>query len=92
MARTQVATFEVISTTPNPSTISDGRNKHSRGEADFLIENHGSIFGFTPLNANARIWLDENVQAESWQMVAVGGRNMKTQRISRMPRRIWRKR
>lgn len=36
-------------------------------EADFLIESHGSIFGFTPLNASARAWLDTHTNAEGWQ-------------------------
>lgn len=31
--------------------------------ADFLVENHGSIFTFTPQNEAAFDWADEHIQA-----------------------------
>ena len=34
---------------------------------DILIENHGSIILFRPLCRQAKRWLQDNAQAESWQ-------------------------
>lgn len=36
-------------------------------QADFIIDRSGSIIGITPMNQDAREWLDENVQSEGWQ-------------------------
>ena len=38
---------------------------------DFAVDNHGSIVTITPLTDAARDWLDEHVQAESWQWLGV---------------------
>lgn len=35
--------------------------------ADFLIENAGSVWMFTPLNDVAVEWTDENLKIEDWQ-------------------------
>ena len=35
--------------------------------ADFRIENHGSVWTFTPLNDDARHFLRVGVETESWQ-------------------------
>lgn len=35
--------------------------------ADFRVTNGGSMFLVHPLTQECRDWLDENVQAESWQ-------------------------
>lgn len=34
---------------------------------DVLVENHGTIFMFTPMTPAARAWVEEHVQLESWQ-------------------------
>ena len=34
---------------------------------DFCIIDSGSLVGFTPLNDNARQWMNDNVESESWQ-------------------------
>lgn len=34
---------------------------------DIQVENGGTLFLFRPLTDKAKQWLDENVQAESWQ-------------------------
>ena len=36
--------------------------------ADFHIQNEGSVFLFVPLNDTARVWVDESLAPESWQM------------------------
>jgi hypothetical protein len=36
-------------------------------EPDVLVENHGTIFLFTPMTERARTWVDEHVQLDSWQ-------------------------
>jgi hypothetical protein len=40
--------------------------------ADFDVADHGSIVTFTPLTDDARDWLNEHVQAESWQWLGAG--------------------
>ena len=35
--------------------------------ADVLVENHGSVFVFTPLTAAAREFVEEHVHLESYQ-------------------------
>jgi hypothetical protein len=37
--------------------------------ADVQVDNQGTIVAITPLSDAAREWLNENVQAESWQWV-----------------------
>lgn len=32
---------------------------------DYLVENHGTIFMFTPMNAKARKWLRAHVQEDA---------------------------
>ncbi len=34
---------------------------------DVEVSNEGSVVLFTPLTEDARAWIDENVQSESWQ-------------------------
>jgi hypothetical protein len=35
-------------------------------EADFAVENHGSILLFRPLTAKAEQWIEENVSSERY--------------------------
>ncbi len=37
--------------------------------ADVLVESHGTVALFTPMTADARQWIDENVHVESWQRI-----------------------
>ncbi len=36
---------------------------------DVIVHNGGSIFQFEPLTEAAKDWIEENVQAESWQFM-----------------------
>jgi hypothetical protein len=36
-------------------------------DTDFHVRNGGTVFAFTPLTTAASEWIEENVQAESWQ-------------------------
>ena len=36
---------------------------------DIKIDNEGSIIVITPLTSEARIWIDENCNIESWQWI-----------------------
>jgi len=40
---------------------------NTRAQADVVVENHGSLFAFTPVTAEARDWFSENVASEGWQ-------------------------
>lgn len=35
--------------------------------ADFIVENHGTVAMLTPMSPEAREWVDEHLQVEPWQ-------------------------
>jgi hypothetical protein len=37
--------------------------------ADFRINDQGSLVGFTPLSGAAQVFLEDQVEAESWQFL-----------------------
>lgn len=39
---------------------------------DFSIYDEGSVVVITPLNDDARDWIEENVQSEGWQWLGHG--------------------
>jgi hypothetical protein len=46
------------------TTIVDTRS------ADFQMVNHGSVVSFTPLNVDARTFVDRELEIEGWQWMA----------------------
>jgi hypothetical protein len=38
---------------------------------DFEINDEGSIVAITPMNEQAREWIDENVHSEGWQWMGL---------------------
>jgi hypothetical protein len=41
-------------------------------KVDVTVENHGSLFLFTPHTQAAKDWVSENVGLESWQWLGTG--------------------
>lgn len=42
-----------------------GSSPTGGNEADFVVENHGSIFLLRPLTESARIWVDEHIGTDN---------------------------